>query len=90
MDLGVEREVSGLGFELSEAPWVEEPEVQISADGRTWTAIPARASLAEATLALYADPRHGRGAVRFAPVATRFVRLDVRLPARPVPMEVLP
>ena len=90
VDLGTQREVSGIGFEVSDDAWVEAPEAQASSDGRTWTALAARASLAEATLSLYADPRFGRGAVRFAPVTARYVRLDARLPARVGPLEVLP
>jgi hypothetical protein len=44
--------------------------------------VEATASLADATLSLMKDPRHGRGEVRFAPQTARFLRLDPRLPAR--------
>ena len=36
------------------------------------------------------DPRHGRGAVRFAPTTARYLRLDPRLPARPAALGILP
>jgi hypothetical protein len=76
------RRVGRVAFELSDAPWIEEPLVQVSLDGSTWERVPARASLADATLSLYRDPRHGRGEVRFEPRLARFVRVDPRLPAR--------
>ena len=87
LDLGRPRSLGGVAFELSDAPWLERPGVSVSVDGRQWGGIPARASLAEATLALYRDPRHGQGTVRFAPVIARFVRLDPGLPARPGVLE---
>jgi hypothetical protein len=52
-----------------------------------WTAVPARASLADATLSLYGDPRTGRGELRFAPVRVRFLRVDPALPARALAFE---
>jgi hypothetical protein len=69
-------------FETSDAPWLERPLVELSLDGVNWNAVDASASLADATLALTRDPRHGLAEVRFAPRAARFVRLDRRLPAR--------
>jgi hypothetical protein len=86
---GTSKAVAGVAFELSEADWIGEPRVQISPDGATWTDIAATASLADATLSLMRDPPHGRGAVRFAPVSGRFIRLDPRLPARPGTLEVV-
>ncbi len=82
-DLGQPDLVGCVAFEVSEAPWVPNPVVGFSADGETWTAVPAVASLAEATLSLYRDPRHGLGQACFTPRLTRFVRVDPRLPARP-------
>jgi len=87
LDTGGEGTVSGAAFELDESAWIAEPRVFVSADGRAWSEVPARASLADATLALMRDPRHGRGAVRFAPTRGRYVRIDPRLPARPGPLE---
>jgi len=74
--------LEGVGFEIDESPWVDRPRVEVSADGLSWTEVPARASLADATLALLRDPRHGRALVRFAPTRGRYVRIDPRLPAR--------
>jgi hypothetical protein len=82
-DLGEARSVDRVVFELSDAPWVALPRVEVSLDGLVWETVEARASLADATLSLYRDPRHGRGEVRFTPLLTRFVRLDARLPIRP-------
>jgi hypothetical protein len=82
LDLGEERTVSDLSFEISDAPWVAQPRIEVSPDGQEWRAVPASASLADATLALYRDPRQGRGVVRFEPTRARFVRADGRLPAR--------
>jgi hypothetical protein len=90
VDTGRPTLMGGVAFELSEAPWIAAPRVESSDDGATWTALPAAASLADATLSLMRDPRHGRGAVRFAPVTARYLRLDRRLPARPTALGVLP
>jgi hypothetical protein len=90
VDLGAVATVHGLVFELDDRPWVVQPKVEASTDGVRWTALQARASLADATLALYRDPRHGRGGVTFAPVATRMLRVDPALPARPGPLAALP
>jgi hypothetical protein len=84
------RRVGRVVFETSDAPWVENPGVLVSLDGTDWTPVRATASLADATLSLYRDPRHGRGEVRFTPRRLRFVRLDARLPARPGALEVGP
>jgi hypothetical protein len=89
LDLGAPRSVSGVAFELSDAPWMERPRVEVSVDGREWRAVPAGASLADATLALYRDPRRGQGLVRFPRTEARLVRLDPRLPARPGPLRPL-
>ncbi|HUG55346.1 MAG TPA: discoidin domain-containing protein [Vicinamibacteria bacterium] len=87
-DLGTPRPVSSVVFEVSEAPWIEEPVVEVSADGAAWTRVPARASLADATLALLRDPRHGAGEVTFPPATARFVRLSADLPARAGALQV--
>jgi hypothetical protein len=83
VDAGRSVTIEGVAFELSEAPWLAAPRVEASTDGAAWTPLPAVASLADATLSLMRDPRHGRGSVRFAPVTARYLRLDPRLPARP-------
>jgi hypothetical protein len=83
VDTGRSAVATGITFELSEGPWIASPRVESSADGATWTPLPAAASLADATLSLLQDPRHGRGEVRFPPTAGRYFRLDPRLPARP-------
>jgi hypothetical protein len=90
VDLGAPRAVSRIVFELDDRPWLDRPGVVTSLDGATWTPLDAWASLADATLALYLDPRHGRGAVTFAPVTARWVRLDPRLPARPGALAAAP
>jgi hypothetical protein len=82
------REISRVAFELSDAPWVDRPKVEESSDGVNFEPVEAGASLADATLSLYRDPRHGRGEVRFAPRETLFLRLDPALPARPGALEV--
>ncbi len=88
IDLGSPRRIERASFELSDAPWLARPRLEHSQDGRTWEPLAAQASLADAILGLLADPRHGRGEVRFAPVTTRFLRFDPALPARPGLIEV--
>jgi hypothetical protein len=83
VELGDARAVERVVFELDDRPWLDHPKVEASVDGASWTTLPATASLADATLALYRDPRRGAGEVRFAPVTARWLRLDARLPARP-------
>jgi hypothetical protein len=87
VDLGETRTIDRLVFPLDDRPWPAAPVVSVSIDGTTWTSVVATASLADATLSLYRDPRHGRGQVRFGPALARFVRLDPRLPARPGALE---
>lgn len=82
------REVVRVVFELSDAPWVTSPGVVASLDGVTWAPVDATASLADATLSLYRDPRHGRGEIRFAPRSARFLRIDARVPAREGALEI--
>jgi hypothetical protein len=89
LTLSEPREVSGVTFELSDAPWVTRPVVHASLDGTTWAPVEATASLADATLSLYHDPRRGRGEVRFAPRSVRFLIIDVRVPAREGTLEVV-
>jgi hypothetical protein len=90
LTLAEPRTISRVAFELSDAPWVDRPRMEVSLDGVTFEPVEAKASLADATLSLYRDPRHGRGEVRFAPREMRFVRLDPALPARPGALEVAP
>lgn len=84
LDLGTPRTVDRVVFELDDRPWIVAPTVETSADGVRWTAVRTHASLADATLALYADPRHARGEIRMSSVVARFLRLDPLLPARGV------
>ncbi len=88
VDMGEERRVSRIVFEIGEGEWCASPRVEFSRDGRSWTEAPAQARLSDATIALYRDPRHGLGEVRFEPQAARFVRLDPRIPARSTPLGV--
>jgi hypothetical protein len=90
IDLGRPRRVSGVVFELDDREWRMHPLIQSSADGLDWRPLEARASLADATLSLYRDPRHARGALSFAPLETRFLRLDPELPARRGVLETRP
>jgi hypothetical protein len=90
LELVAPRRVDRVVFELSDAPWVASPRVQASLDGVEWETLEARASLADATLSLYRDPRHARGEVRFAPREVRVLRLDPRLPARKGALEIGP
>jgi len=55
----------------------------VSNDGASWAPVTARASLADATLALLRDPQHGDGEVSFPRVTARFVRVPLAVPARP-------
>jgi hypothetical protein len=82
------RRLGRVAFELSDAPWVARPSVEASLDGTSWETLEATASLGDATLSLYRNPRHGRGEVRFAPRPVRLLRLDPRLPARGGVVEV--
>jgi hypothetical protein len=88
VDLGRTTTVDRVTFELSEAPWVARPWLEVSTDGRAWTSVEATASLADATYSLMRDPRHGPGEVRFAPQPARYFRLDPRLPAGLGPLGV--
>jgi hypothetical protein len=83
VDLGHAEAVSRLAFEMTEAPWLAAPRVAFSNDGLAWADAAGSASLADATLSLMRDPRHGLGEVRLPPGSGRFIRLDPRLPARP-------
>jgi hypothetical protein len=88
LDLGAAAAVEAVTFEIDERPWVRAPRVEASLDGSAWTRLEARASLLEATLSLYRDPRHGRGEVRFARTVARYLRLDPDLPARALGLAV--
>jgi hypothetical protein len=84
------RTIGRVVFELSDAPWIAHPVVEVSLDGVVWAPVEARASLADATLSLYRDPLRGRGEVRFTPQPVRLLRLDLRLPVRPGAFDVAP
>jgi len=90
LDLGEARLVERVTFEVSDADWVARPRVAVSLDKQAWVDVEATASLADATLSLMRDPRHGRGEVRFAPQTARYLRFDPRLPARAGALEVGP
>jgi hypothetical protein len=90
LDLGAEQAVARVVFEVGDGDWLERPRVEASSDGRVWQDVAGEASLADATLSLYRDPRRGRGEVRFPSLRARFLRLDRRLPARRLPLSVAP
>ena len=90
VDLGESRLVSGLVFELGDGPWNESPRVAVSRDGQTFEEVEARASLADATVSLYRDPRRGRGHVLFDPRDARILRIERAFPIRPGSLEVVP
>jgi hypothetical protein len=90
VDLGAPRRVSGIVFELEGGPWPERPRVQSSPDGRAWDDVAVALSLADATLSLYLDPRHGRAALRFAPREARFLRVGGEVPLRRGALEIVP
>jgi hypothetical protein len=83
IDAGSVRTLQRVVFEVGDAEWIPDPWVEVSHDGVTWQWVAGRASLADAVVALNADPRHGRGEVRFATQDARWVRIDPRVPARP-------
>jgi hypothetical protein len=83
LDLAAESTVRAVGFEVADGPWVPAPRVSVSADGREWRPVEARASLPDAVLSLMRDPRHGLAEVVLPPARGRFLRLDPALPARP-------
>jgi hypothetical protein len=83
VDLATPRLVSRIQFTLDDRPWLGRPEVAVSIDGTSWEGVDAVASLADATLSLYADPRAALGEVVFPARRARFVRLDPALPVRP-------
>jgi hypothetical protein len=82
LDLGSVRSLGRVSFEVGDGDWVDAPRVLVSEDGREWREAPARASLADATLSLYRNPRAGQGELRLGPLRARYLRLDARLPAR--------
>jgi hypothetical protein len=86
--LGEPRTVGRVAFELSDAPWIARPSSRSRSTASPGSRSRPEASLADATLSLYLDPRRGRGEVRFAPRPARFLRLDPGLPARPGALEV--
>jgi hypothetical protein len=88
LDLGSVRPVSRVVFRISDAPWVDEPQVLASRDGVSWRALPAKASLADGALSLVRDPREGRGEIVFPVVEARYLRLGPRVPARRGGLEV--
>jgi len=88
IELAEETSVGRVVFEIGDAPWVEAPRIEVSRDGTVWEVVEAEASLADATLSLYRDPRTGRGCVRFPPRAVRRIHIAPGLPARPGLLEV--
>jgi hypothetical protein len=90
LDLGEETVVGRVVFVLSDAAWIARPRVSVSSDGVRWDEVESEASLADATLSLYRDPRSGRGEIRFTPRTVRRIRVASALPARPGLLEVAP
>ena len=90
VDLGETRSVSTIIFPVGDGPWPDRVRVEVSHDGEVWEGVEANASLADATLSVYRNPRHGRGAVRFEPRTVRQVRIDRALPMRFGTLEVVP
>jgi hypothetical protein len=90
LDLGEEAVVGRVVFVLGDAAWVARPGTFVSRDGVRWDEVECGASLADATLSLYRDPRSGRGEVRFPPRPARRIRLPLSLPAREGLLEVAP
>lgn len=88
LDVGEARLLSRVVFEPTDAPWVGNPQVLVSDDGRSFESVAAKASLADATLSLLRDPRHGKGEVRFEERTVRYIHLGPRVPARPGVLEV--
>jgi hypothetical protein len=82
------RPIGRVVFELSDDPWLAQPKVEASLDGVSWEPVDASASLADATLSLYQDPRHARGEIRFGLRVVRFLRVTAKLPARGGALEV--
>jgi hypothetical protein len=89
VDLGGVRNIHEIVFLVGDAPWPRHPQVAVSRDGEEWETVEATASVADATLSLYRNPREGRGAVRFAPREVRFVRIDRSLPMREGTLETV-
>jgi hypothetical protein len=88
VDLAEPRVVSRITFEASDAPWLARPRLRASLDGAAFESVEAQASLADVTLSLLRDPRHGRGELRFAARRALNFEVDPRLPARPGLLEV--
>jgi len=88
LDMGAVRPVRRVVFEVSEEPWMERPQVAASLDGTTWEPLDARASLADATLSLLRDARHGRAEILFPRREARYLRLGPRVPVRRGVLEV--
>jgi hypothetical protein len=82
VDLGEPMRVERVTFEPDDRPWVDAPVLAASSDGRSWASSTAHASLADATLSLVRDPRHGLAEIRFAPVTARYLRLPADVPVR--------
>jgi hypothetical protein len=88
ISLPAPRSVGRIAFELSDAAWIARPRVLASQDGVSWQRLDAAASLADATLSLYASPRSARGEIRFPACRARWLRVDPALPAREGALEL--
>jgi hypothetical protein len=89
LDLGEPRLVDRVVFRIGRWPWVEEPVVELSEDGGAWRPVRARASLADAVLALVRDPVNARGELTFERQPARLIRLSA-LPIRQGPISAGP
>jgi hypothetical protein len=88
LDLGAVRPVGRVVFEVSGEAWMDRPQVMASRDGSHWEPLEARASLADATLSLLRDPRHGRAQILFPRREARYLRLGPGVPALRGALEV--
>src|SRR5262249_11928051 len=59
LDLGASQDVARITFEPGDGEWLARPRLETSDDGAEWRPVAAQASLADATWALYRDPRGG-------------------------------
>lgn len=83
LDLGRAALARRIVFEPDDRSWIEHPTIFASDDGARWTAVEATADLADATLSLMRDPRHGLADIRFAPTVARYLRFSTAVPAAP-------
>jgi hypothetical protein len=86
VDLGRALTVDCVAFEVDDRPWLARPTLQASLEGRVWTEVVGEASLADAVLSLYKDPRGALGEIRFPRQSARYLRFPTSVPVRPGPL----